>query len=423
MSTGELQAAEDRQAVLTLAFFLAVLIAAIFFIAWLRRAYANLRALGVESLRFGTGWAVGAWFVPILNLFRPVQIVNDVWRGSHPYLEDRHGWRDARVPQLIGLWWGAWIVSYVVGTVATFMLEDARRGSEVIDSSYGVAIASDLLTAVAALLGLAVVDRLTARQEAAAVRAYGSAGPAAPVGRWLFGRRRLAVAGALCAAAAGFAALVVAVQPPRTPTFDAGPETPAADPASAAYSFSDDFSDPASGWVVDEDEQASYAYEDGEYRMIVSSPEMTWFSLVGLGTVVDPIRVEADARLPHPAAAEAAAGLGCFSSEITGYVGEVWSDGYYTIAIDPLDGDQLTVITEGDAADAFGAPRETMRLGLTCDGGAPTTIALTVDGRTIAETTHDQGLGTFQLAALGLSRNGRGDRLLRRLRVSRPSGP
>ena len=95
VSTGELQAAEDRQAVLTLAFFLAVLIAAIFFIAWLRRAYANLRALGVESLRFGTGWAVGAWFVPILNLFRPVQIVNDVWRGSHPYLEDRHGWRDA----------------------------------------------------------------------------------------------------------------------------------------------------------------------------------------------------------------------------------------------------------------------------------------------------------------------------------------
>ena len=423
VSTGELQAAEDRQAVLTLAFFLAVLIAAIFFIAWLRRAYANLRALGVESLRFGTGWAVGAWFVPILNLFRPVQIVNDVWRGSHPYLEDRHGWRDARVPQLIGLWWGAWIVSYVVGTVATFMLEDARRGSEVIDSSYGVAIASDLLTAVAALLGLAVVDRLTARQEAAAARAAGPGGPAVPAPRWLLGRRRLAVAGVLCAAAAGLGALIVAVQPASPLALEAAPELPPASEAPETFSYADDFSDPESGWVVDSDEEASYVYEDGEYRMTVTSPEMTWFSLYGMGVGLDPIRVMADAKLASPAT-DAGAGLGCFATEDAGYFAEVWGDGYFAIAYDLPDTDELALVADGDAAGAIGAPGETMRLGLTCDSGPPTTISLTVDGRMVDTATHNEGLGAFQLAAFSVSAGTDESTVyFDNVSVSRPSGP
>ena len=37
-----------------------------------------------RHLRYGTGWAIGAWFIPIFNLFRPKQIANDIDRASAP---------------------------------------------------------------------------------------------------------------------------------------------------------------------------------------------------------------------------------------------------------------------------------------------------------------------------------------------------
>jgi Domain of unknown function (DUF4328) len=46
------------------------------FIPWFHRAYKNLHAR--HSTRFGTGWAIGAWFVPFLNLVRPYQIAKEL---------------------------------------------------------------------------------------------------------------------------------------------------------------------------------------------------------------------------------------------------------------------------------------------------------------------------------------------------------
>src|SRR5205085_1752334 len=74
VSQGDAQAADDRQsanASAQLALFLAT---GAFSIVWFHRAYRNLRQLGISSLRFGTKWTVGAWFVPFLNLVRPKAI-------------------------------------------------------------------------------------------------------------------------------------------------------------------------------------------------------------------------------------------------------------------------------------------------------------------------------------------------------------
>ncbi|HET9198695.1 MAG TPA: DUF4328 domain-containing protein [Solirubrobacterales bacterium] len=89
---------------------LLVLLSAGVFIAWFFQAYKNLRRLGVANLRFGNGWAIGAWFVPILGMWRPKQIANDVWRGSERGAELTGGWRTVPVPSLLHWWWGLFIV-------------------------------------------------------------------------------------------------------------------------------------------------------------------------------------------------------------------------------------------------------------------------------------------------------------------------
>jgi Domain of unknown function (DUF4328) len=86
------------------------------FLVWFHRAYTNLHALRTEALRFRAGWAVGGWFVPILNLVRPKQVMNDIWRGSDsgaPATNDS-AWHRAPVPALLQLWWAPFLTSWLV---------------------------------------------------------------------------------------------------------------------------------------------------------------------------------------------------------------------------------------------------------------------------------------------------------------------
>lgn len=89
---------------------LVFLVSAGVFIAWFFRAYKNLQRLGVQNLRYGTDWAIGSWFVPILSLVRPKLIANDIWRGSERGAEVSTQWRLGYVPSLVHWWWGLFLV-------------------------------------------------------------------------------------------------------------------------------------------------------------------------------------------------------------------------------------------------------------------------------------------------------------------------
>jgi protein kinase-like protein/uncharacterized protein DUF4328 len=150
-------------------------------LAWFRRAYLNLPALGARRLRYRRWWAIGAWLLPLFSLFRPKQILNDVWRASDPELPPDQGdrWRGRPVAGLLGWWWLAFLASVLVRSVTTeavhaaadFMLlgllpEQLDR----FQASAGTQALADLLTVLAGLLALRVVRRTTARQEDRATR-------------------------------------------------------------------------------------------------------------------------------------------------------------------------------------------------------------------------------------------------------------
>jgi Domain of unknown function (DUF4328) len=80
----ELDASDDRQALAGSLVLLTFVGTIVVYLVWFSRAYKNLTSLGATDLRYGSGWAIGAWFVPILNLWRPKQIANDIWRASDP---------------------------------------------------------------------------------------------------------------------------------------------------------------------------------------------------------------------------------------------------------------------------------------------------------------------------------------------------
>lgn len=167
----EATTSDMRQAAIAIAQLVLLVALIVVFLIWFRRAYRNLPSLGARNLRFRPGWAVGAWFVPILNWFRPMQIARDIWRASDPTLPDTAGtpWQGRTTSWLLGFWWAAWLVSNQVDQVS-FRTSFRAETLPQLQTSAKWTLAADAVSAVATVLVIAVVWRVTARQEERARR-------------------------------------------------------------------------------------------------------------------------------------------------------------------------------------------------------------------------------------------------------------
>lgn len=93
-----------------LALFASLAMAAVFFIRWLRRAYADVTHLEGIPMPFTRSQLLCAWVIPFLNLLRPHSAVPKLAQVSHPgdlplvAGEQETPW-DRPVP--INSWWGA----------------------------------------------------------------------------------------------------------------------------------------------------------------------------------------------------------------------------------------------------------------------------------------------------------------------------
>lgn len=80
---------------------------AVLFLVWIYRAYSNLPVLGTPNPRFTPGWAVAWFFIPVMSLFRPFQVVHEIWKTSDPRTVttgfDAAG--GASSAWMVGLWW------------------------------------------------------------------------------------------------------------------------------------------------------------------------------------------------------------------------------------------------------------------------------------------------------------------------------
>jgi len=91
----------------------------ILFLMWFRRAYKNIQIIGYKTKHID-GWAVGGFFVPILAVFYPYNIMTEIWQkmqltaegnGIKHYLKGGiHGW-----------WWFFWILSYIISYISLKM--------------------------------------------------------------------------------------------------------------------------------------------------------------------------------------------------------------------------------------------------------------------------------------------------------------
>ena len=178
----ELKPAELVNALVALLQFTVYLATAVVFLMWLHRAYKNLYAFGVRTEQ-SPGWAVGNWFIPILNLFRPYQTVKELWVKSDPGVDFSKGYADAGLsasqPTLVGVWWAAWIVMIFVDRIAGRLAWQAETADQ-LSFAESVGVVSNLITLVAAPLAFLVVKTIDRMQTEKAERLRVTAWPEPP---------------------------------------------------------------------------------------------------------------------------------------------------------------------------------------------------------------------------------------------------
>ncbi|GAB2598352.1 hypothetical protein GCM10027168_34180 [Streptomyces capparidis] len=141
------------------------------FLVWFHRVRTNAEVWLPGQHRFSPGWAVGGWFVPVVNLWFPKMIIDDVCVASDP--APRHAavqpygqpLYQRPAAGLVTAWWAtglAWLVLYFFAMVVLAGsgrdLDEAETGLVLVSLAHACAIAA------AVLAGL-VVRRVSAMQD------------------------------------------------------------------------------------------------------------------------------------------------------------------------------------------------------------------------------------------------------------------
>lgn len=131
--TAEAAAANDaRESMIGYVYLGAYVISAIFFIRWFKSAYHTLLQK-VETLSLGEGWTIGGWFVPILNLFRPYQMMKEMYvETSALLLANQHETGSILKPKYVGIWWTLWIINNVTAQISLRVTLSAASINELI---------------------------------------------------------------------------------------------------------------------------------------------------------------------------------------------------------------------------------------------------------------------------------------------------
>lgn len=134
---------------------------AITVLPWIRLANKNVRLLGAKDMEFTPGWAIGWYFIPFANLWKPYQAMSEIWRAS----SGSPDWKSSETSGSLPGWWFAWLAANVLGRLSFQLTMKAQEIPELRNASIATT-AADVASIVLSILLLGVVKEIYRRQTA-----------------------------------------------------------------------------------------------------------------------------------------------------------------------------------------------------------------------------------------------------------------
>lgn len=137
-------------------YLIVFIISAITFIQWFRRAYNNLHQR-LTYLSLSEGWAAGSWFVPIISLYRPYQIMKELYEETSNLLVKNELLKtNGLSTKFLGIWWALWIINNLLGQIV-FRLSNNAQTIEDYSSMTLVSMVNSFIGIPLALLAIRII--------------------------------------------------------------------------------------------------------------------------------------------------------------------------------------------------------------------------------------------------------------------------
>lgn len=136
-----------------LLFLFLLITTAVFFCRWTGQVSRNAHALAGRPLKFTPGWAVGWYFIPIANLWKPYFAMREIRNISLGRDAEEKG------DSVIVGWWSLWIIGNLIDNAS---FRTANAGLH--ELSVGIDAASSLLSLVLLFFVLKLVGETTKAQ-------------------------------------------------------------------------------------------------------------------------------------------------------------------------------------------------------------------------------------------------------------------
>ena len=99
---------DTRVGLSALAFVFVFFITAFMILRWIYLTSQNSHLISSDTMEDSPGWAVGWYFVPIANLWKPYQAMKEIWRVN---VSDT-------TPSIFPWWWLFWILTSYLGNLS-----------------------------------------------------------------------------------------------------------------------------------------------------------------------------------------------------------------------------------------------------------------------------------------------------------------
>jgi len=156
----ELSVADVAELLVGLIYLAVYLTTVVVFAMWIHRANRNVRALGATHLQFTPGWAVGWYFVPIFNLWKPMQAMREIWHASR----NPQAAPDDNTPTLIGAWWTLWLVTNFLGQLSLRYTLRAETSSAMVAAEI-ISLVSDFVDIGLCIVAAKMIAKIYAMQK------------------------------------------------------------------------------------------------------------------------------------------------------------------------------------------------------------------------------------------------------------------
>jgi len=136
------------------------LVSAVVFLMWTSAITKRLTQLGVIDMHYAPRWSVWGFIIPIVNLFRPYQVMGELWKASEVVPSPDGPWAKKPTPLIVDVWFAILILDSIVGRLASSRTFDTI---EQVTQIAWLTVLFDALGVVTALLAMRLVAEIDGR--------------------------------------------------------------------------------------------------------------------------------------------------------------------------------------------------------------------------------------------------------------------